>query len=75
MTLTLMQHEADTLLNLEKHYVGEDRFSFPALGSPLRIPLHSEGWVYKVNSANVEFFPYGKKGGQIDVYPQVRRSI
>ena len=41
MTIFLTQHEANTLLALEKHFLGCDRFEFPALGGALRIPLHS----------------------------------
>lgn len=41
MTIFLTQHEANTLLALEKHFLGSDRFEFPALGGALRIPLHS----------------------------------
>lgn len=41
MTILLTQQEADDLLALEKHFFGEERFDFPALGGSLRIPLHS----------------------------------
>jgi hypothetical protein len=41
MTILLTQQEADALLALDKHFLGDDRFSFPALGGALRIPLHS----------------------------------
>ncbi len=41
MTILLTQQEADTLLALEKHFLGSDRFEFPALGGALRIPLYS----------------------------------
>ena len=41
MTILLTQQEADSLLALEKHFLGNDRFEFPALGGALRIPLHS----------------------------------
>lgn len=41
MTILLTQQEADALLALEKHFLGNDRFAFPALGGALRIPLHS----------------------------------
>lgn len=41
MTILLTQQEADDLLALEKHFFGEGRFDFPALGGSLRIPLHS----------------------------------
>lgn len=41
MTILLTQQEADALLTLEKHFVGNDRFEFPALGGALRIPLYS----------------------------------
>lgn len=41
MTIQLTQQEADALLALEKHFFGNDRFEFPALGGALRIPLHS----------------------------------
>lgn len=41
MSLILTQHEADTLLALEKHYQGEERFFFPGLGGAIRIPLYS----------------------------------
>lgn len=37
----LTQHEADSLLALEKLYLGTDRFAYPALGGALRLPLHS----------------------------------
>lgn len=37
----LTQHEADSLLALEKFYLGTDRFAYPALGGTLRLPLHS----------------------------------
>ncbi len=41
MTILLTQQEADALLALEKHFLGNDRFAFPDLGGALRIPLHS----------------------------------
>lgn len=41
MTILLTQQEADALLALEKHFLGDDHFEFPALGGALRIPLHS----------------------------------
>lgn len=41
MGLFPTQHEADTLLALEKHYAGTDRFAFPSLGGRLNIPLIS----------------------------------
>lgn len=41
MSLILTQHEADALLELEKHYQGEERFFFPGLGGAIRIPLYS----------------------------------
>ncbi len=41
MSLLLTQQEADALLVLDKHYRGNDSFSFPGLGGSLRIPLHS----------------------------------
>jgi len=41
MTFTLMQHEADALLAMKKHYMGTERFSFPDLGGSLRLLLHS----------------------------------
>ncbi len=41
MTILLTQQESDALLALEKHFLGNDRFDFPALGGALRIPLHS----------------------------------
>lgn len=41
MTILLTQQEADALLAREKHFLGDDRFDFPALGGALRIPLHS----------------------------------
>lgn len=41
MTIFLTQHEANSLLALEKHFLGSERFEFPALGGALRIPLHS----------------------------------
>lgn len=37
----LTQHEADSLLALEKFYLRTDRFAYPALGGDLRLPLHS----------------------------------
>ncbi|MBS3959524.1 MAG: hypothetical protein KGZ52_09005 [Xanthomonadaceae bacterium] len=37
----MTQQEADALLALEKHFLGSDRFDFPALGGALRIPLYS----------------------------------
>ena len=37
----LTQYEADALLALEKQYVGNERFSYPALGGTLRLPLYS----------------------------------
>lgn len=42
MTLALTQNEADTLLELDKHYLGKDRLTFPGLGGNLRLTLHSE---------------------------------
>jgi hypothetical protein len=41
VTIFLTQQEADALLALEKHFLGADRFEFPALGGALRIPLYS----------------------------------
>lgn len=41
MTISLTQQEADALLALEKHFLDNDRFEFPALGGALRIPLYS----------------------------------
>jgi len=41
MTLELTQHEADSLLAMEKHFLGIGRFTFPGLGSSLRFILHS----------------------------------
>lgn len=41
MTMLLTQQEADALLALEKHFLGDERFDFPSLGGSLRIPLHS----------------------------------
>jgi hypothetical protein len=41
MTIFLTQREADILLEMEKHFLGMDRFRFPDLGGALRIPLHS----------------------------------
>jgi hypothetical protein len=41
MTLELTQHEADALLEMEKHFLGTDRFTFPGLGGSLRLILHS----------------------------------
>jgi len=41
MTMLMTQQEADALLALEKHFLGSDRFDFPALGGALRIPLYS----------------------------------
>ena len=42
MTL-LTQHEADSLLKMEKHYFNsEKRFDFPDLGGALHIPLYSQ---------------------------------
>ena len=39
--ILLTQQEADSLLVLNKHFIGDDRFDFPSLGGTLRIPLHS----------------------------------
>jgi hypothetical protein len=41
MTTLLTHQEADALLALEKHFLGDGRFEFPSLGGALRIPLHS----------------------------------
>ena len=41
MSLVLTQREADSLLKRDKHYVGNEQFSFPSLGGALRIPLYS----------------------------------
>lgn len=41
MSLILTQQEADALLALEKHYLGNERFIYPGLGGSVRIPLHS----------------------------------
>lgn len=41
MTILLTQQEADALLSLDKHFLGDSRFVFPDLGGALRIPLHS----------------------------------
>lgn len=41
MSLLLTQQEADSLFALEKHYLGDDSFTFPSLGGSIRIPLHS----------------------------------
>lgn len=41
MSLVLTQQEADSFLKLDKHYMGNEQFSFPSLGGALRIPLYS----------------------------------
>ena len=41
MTILLTQQEADALLALEKRFLGNNCFEFPALGGALRIPLYS----------------------------------
>ena len=41
MSFILTQQEADDLLGIEKHYFGNDLFTFPSLGGALRILLHS----------------------------------
>lgn len=41
MSLLLSQQEADSLLKLDKHYMGNEQFPFPGLGGALRIPLYS----------------------------------
>ena len=41
MRLVLTQQEADFLLKRDKHYMGDEQFSFPGLGGALRIPLYS----------------------------------
>ena len=41
MRLVLTQQEADSLLKRDKHYMGDEQFSFPGLGGALRIPLYS----------------------------------
>jgi len=41
MSLVLTQREADSLLNRDKHYMGNEQFSLPGLGGALRIPLYS----------------------------------
>ena len=42
MSLILKQAEADALLEMEKHYTGEDEFEYPSTGGSIRIPLFSE---------------------------------
>lgn len=42
MSLVLTQREADSLLKRDKHYLGNEQFSFPGLGGALRIPLYSD---------------------------------
>lgn len=42
MNKPLTQHEFETLLVLEKHYIGTNVFRFPTLGGTLRVPLYSE---------------------------------
>lgn len=41
MSQALTQAEANGMLDMEKHYTGEDGFGFPSLGGSLRIPLFS----------------------------------
>lgn len=41
MSLALTQQEANSLLKLAEHYMGNEQFSFPSLGGALRIPLYS----------------------------------
>ena len=41
MSNLLTQHEANTLLNMEKHYRGYNQFLFPTYGGSLHIPLCS----------------------------------
>ena len=41
MSFILTQQEADNLLGIEKHYFGNDLFTFPSFGGALRILLHS----------------------------------
>ena len=42
MSFILIQSEADALLFMEKHYLGEENYSFPGLGGTLSILLHSQ---------------------------------
>jgi len=41
MTIFLTQNEADVLFELDKQFLGNERFTFPPLGGDLRIPLYS----------------------------------
>jgi hypothetical protein len=41
MNITLTQQEADALMALEKHYKGDEEFTYPSMGGSLRIKLQS----------------------------------
>jgi len=70
MSFILMQQEADSLLAMEKHYTGAERFPFPSLGGALRIPLHSvamrEEFNLDITRGRIELkkthFNFGHKG-------------
>jgi hypothetical protein len=58
LNINLTQHEADTLLKLEKHYRDDKQFVFPTYGGHLQIPLCSddtrEEFVLSVRRSKIE---------------------
>lgn len=41
MSLELTQAEADELIAMEKHFIGDEKYNWPSLGTKLAIPLQS----------------------------------
>ena len=58
MNINLTQHEADTLLKLEKHYRDDKLLTYPLLGGYLQIPLFSddfrEEFILSVRRSKIE---------------------
>jgi hypothetical protein len=58
VNINLTQHEADTLLKLEKHYRDDKQFAFPTYGGQLQIPLCSddtrEEFILSVRRSKIE---------------------
>lgn len=62
MTVWLTQQEANSLLALDKHYLGSENYDFPIAGGALRIPVwsadHREEFSLDITGSSVRLEKY-----------------
>jgi hypothetical protein len=79
ISFRLPQIEADRLIKMEKHYLGDKTFDFPIGGNQLRIPIVSSDkrneFVMDANSSCIDFKKYTFGNRTRDVFVLVRVDI